>query len=432
MAPATLVVFLMILCLSTVLTTAAAGAGGATGIRMKLTHRFRRAITFTRQRLASMRGGATTAGVSAPVHWATQQYIAEYVVGSPPQRAEALLDTGSDLIWTQSTTCLRKLCARQDLPYFNSSASSTFSPVPCRDASCAAANSVHLCALDGSCEFLANYGAGGIIGALATDAFVFGSGEPVTLAFGCVSFVELSPGSLHGASGLVGLGRGRLSLVSQLDAKRFSYCLTPYFHNNGATSHLFVGAGASLSSGGGVTTSSMAFVESPKDYPYSSFYYLPLIGITVGETRLAIPSSAFELRRVAEGFWIGGVVIDSGSPFTALADAAYQPLTGELSRQLNASLVAPPGGDSGMELCVPRGEVKAVVPAMVFHVAGGADMVVPPENYWAPVDKSTACLAILDGFDQNIIGNFQQQNLHLLFDVGGGKFYFQTADCSTL
>nr|CAB3466319.1 unnamed protein product [Digitaria exilis] len=333
---------------------------------MKLTHvdskgnytteeLFRRVITVTRKRVASMSAAAATAGVSAPVHWATRQYITEYLVGDPPQRAEALIDTGSDLIWTQSTTCLRKLCAKQDLPYFNASASSTFSPVPCRDASCAA-NYVHLCGLDGGCTFGAFYGAGTVLGFLGTDAFVFGSGE-ATLAFG-------------------------------------------------------------LSSGGDGPVSSMAFVESPKVYPYSTFYYLPLMAISIAGVELAIPSSAFELREIDKGYWSGGVIVDSGSPFTTLVDAAYQPLAGELSRQLNASLVPPPENTGSAELCVARGDVDEVVPEMVFHFAGGADMAVPPENYWAPVDKSTACLAIVHGYDQNIIGNFQQQNLHLLFDVG--------------
>ncbi|OEL36229.1 Aspartic proteinase nepenthesin-1 [Dichanthelium oligosanthes] len=369
-------------------------------------------------------------GVSAPVHWATRQYIAEYMVGDPPQRAEALIDTGSDLIWTQCATCLRKVCARQDLPYFNASASGSFAPVPCRDRACAA-NNVHLCALDGSCTFLVSYGAGDIIGSLATDAFAFQSGG-ATLAFGCVSFTRVTPGALHGASGLIGLGRGRLSLVSQTGATRFSYCLTPYFHNNGASSHLFVGAAASLSGGGGPVTS-MPFVESPKDYPYNTFYYLPLVGITVGKTKLPIPSSVFDLQEIVKGFWVGGVFIDSGSPFTSLAKDAYQPLSDELKRQLNSSLVPPPGGDDGgMDLCVPRGDVDRVVPALVFHFSGGADMVVPPGNYWAPLDKSTACMAIGYGGYRSIIGNFQQQNMHLLFDVGGGRLSFQNADCSTL
>jgi hypothetical protein len=62
--------------------------------------RVQRAMDSTRQRMASI------TDVSAPVHWNTSQYIAEYLIGSPPQRAEAIIDTGSDLIWTQcSSTC---------------------------------------------------------------------------------------------------------------------------------------------------------------------------------------------------------------------------------------------------------------------------------------------------------------------------------------
>ncbi|RCV07301.1 hypothetical protein SETIT_1G232800v2 [Setaria italica] len=438
MAPTTLVL-LGLLCLSAVLTCSG-GTASATGIRMKLTHvdakgsytteeRVQRAVAVTQQRLASMRasGGG---GVSAPVHWATRQYIAEYLIGDPPQRVEALIDTGSDLIWTQSTACLRKSCERQDLPYFNASASGSFAPVPCRDRACAA-NSVHFCALDGSCTFRVLYGAGSVIGFLSTDAFAFQSGV-ATLAFGCVSFTRLTQGALRGASGLIGLGRGRLSLVSQTGATKFSYCLTPYFHNNGASSLLFVGAAASLSGGGGPVTS-MPFAENPKDYPYSLFYYLPLVGITVGKTKLPIQSSVFDLRRLDQGFWAGGVIIDSGSPFTSLVEDAYKPLTDELARQLNGSLVPPPGGDGGgMALCVARGDLDSFVPTLVFHFSGGADMALPPENYWAPIDKSTACMAIMEAFDISIIGNFQQQNMHLLFDIGKGQLSFQTANCSTL
>ncbi|CAN6319003.1 unnamed protein product [Urochloa humidicola] len=437
MAPTTLVL-LVLLCLGTVLTcSGGSGSASSAGIRMKLTHvdakgsytaeeRVRRAVAASRQRLSSMRA-SPGGGVSAPVHWATEQYIAEYTVGSPPQRAEALIDTGSDLIWTQSTACLRKVCARQDLPYFNASASGTFAAVPCRDRACAA-NYVHLCALDGSCTVVADYGAGSIIGFLGTDDFAFASGA-AALSFGCVSFTQVVPGSLHGASGLIGLGRGRLSLVSQTGADRFSYCLTPYFHKDAAPSHLFVGAAASHPFS---AASSMAFVENPKDFPYSTFYYLPLVGITVGDTKLPINSSVFDLQEIQQGYWTGGVLIDSGSPFTSLADGAYLPLHDEVARQLNGSLVAPPE-NSGLDLCVRRDDVDKVVPTLVFHFSGGADMAVPPENYWFPVDKTTtSCMVILYGFDQSVIGNFQQQNMHLLFDVAGGRFSFQKADCTTL
>ncbi|VAI13624.1 unnamed protein product [Triticum turgidum subsp. durum] len=322
----TLVLLLVLLCSSASLVTSSTSAGA--GLRMKLTHvddkagytteeRVRRAVALSRERLASMQQQRGAVGdVSAPVHLATRQYIAEYLIGDPPQRADALIDTGSNLIWTQcATTCL-KACAKQDLPYYNLSSSASFAPVSCADsAKLCAANGVHLCGLDGSCTFIASYGAGSVIGSLGTEAFTFQSGA-ARLAFGCVSLTQIAKGALNGASGLIGLGRGRLSLVSQTGATKFSYCLTPYLRNHGASSHLFVGASASLSGAGGAVTS-IPFVKSPKEYPYSTFYYLPLTGISEG------------------------------------------------------------------------------------------------------------------GYE-SVIGNFQQQDLHLLYDIGKGELSFQTADCSAL
>jgi hypothetical protein len=380
--------------------------------------RVQRAMASTRQRLASL------ADVSAPVHWNTTQYIAEYQIGSPPQRAEALIDTGSDLIWTQCSTCLQGQgsCVKQGLPFYNASNSDSFHPVSCNNTLCLA-NQEHTCARDGSCNFGAFYGAGDARGSIGTEVFTFENGS-ATLTFGCVDSVQITPGSLDGASGLIGLGRGPLSLVSQTNATKFSYCHTPYLRSNattGASSHLFVGASASLT--GGSPVMSMHFVEGPEDYP---FYYVPLIGISVGQTKLPIPPAVFALKRNGDG----GVLVDSGSPTTALAAGAYDPLREELERQLSGSLVPPPAG-SGMDLCVAVSQEKTV-PSMVFHFGGGADMVLPQENYWVPLDSSTSCMVMDRSGGMSIIGNFQLQNIHLLYDLAKDQLSFQTADCSSL
>ncbi|XP_040385474.1 aspartic proteinase nepenthesin-1-like [Oryza brachyantha] len=438
--------FLVLLCSCTALLTCTNGGDGGAGLRMKLTHvdargnytdeeLVRRAVAVGRQRLAvvdAMASGGGGGGVGVPVHWATLQYVAEYLIGDPPQRAEALVDTGSDLVWTQCSTCLRRVCAKQTLPYYNSSASSSFAPVPCKEKLCAASD-LYFCALDGGCSVIASYGAGSIVGFLGTEAFSFQSGT-AELAFGCVTFTIIFPGALQGSSGLIGLGRGRLSLVSQTGAKKFSYCLTRYFHNNGASGHLFVGASASLGGGDGPVMTT-PFVKGPKGSP---FYYLPLVGLTVGKTRLPIPSTVFDLREIAPGVVVGGVIIDSGTPFTSLVPDAYDALAAELTAQLNGSLVpVPPPGDGSAvgagALCVARRDVDRVVPTLVFHFRGGADMALPPENYWAPADKATACMAIYAGGRyRSLIGNFQQQNMHVLYDLANGEFSFQAAECSAL
>jgi hypothetical protein len=96
----------------------------AAGLRLELTHvdakenctteeRMRRATERTHRRLASMAGGEA----SAPVHWNESQYIAEYLIGDPPQQAEAIIDTGSNLIWTQCSTCRAAGCFGQNLSF---------------------------------------------------------------------------------------------------------------------------------------------------------------------------------------------------------------------------------------------------------------------------------------------------------------------------
>ncbi|CAN6356590.1 unnamed protein product [Urochloa humidicola] len=433
------------------------------GLRLELTHvdakgnftaeeRLRRATERTQRRLASMGTGiGGGAGVAAPVRWSETQYLAAYLIGDPPQRAEAAIDTGSDLIWTQCAEC-RLIpgggCFPQSLPYYNSSRSRTARPVPCAAAWCA--NPETRCDRGSqACAVADGYGAGRIAGVLGTEAFAFASGNTVRLAFGCVLASELTPGVLHGASGIIGLGRGALSLVSQLQDMKFSYCLTPYLRPDAAKpSHLFVGASAGgVIGGGGAPATSVPFAENPDESPFSSFYYLPLVGITVGKTRLAVTAAAFRRRRVAAGVWAGGVVIDSGSPFTTLVDVAYRAMRAELVRQLGASrLVQPPrAAGGGLDLCVARGDVDAageVVPPLVLHFAGGGDLVVPPENYWGPMDADTECMVVFNAAagpdgrfplnETTIIGNYMQQDVHLLYDLGNGVLTFQTADCSSM
>jgi hypothetical protein len=436
--------FLVVLsCVS--LWTLATCAGG---LRLELRHvdakanitmaeRIRRAGERTHRRVASV-------FAVAPVYWGGTEYVAEYSIGDPPQPTEAVVDTRSDLVWTQCTPCNSSYCFPQRLPQYNLSRSRTAHPVPCNGTLCAAAHEVEgRCSGDknGACAIRARHDLGDVGGFLGVEEFTFGS-EKVTVAFGLITTSDIDPG-FNGASGLVGLGRGALSLVSQLGGGKFSYCFTPYFKGHLNTSPLFVGSSANMSGGGnntrGVITT-VPFVASPKDEPFNILYYLPLVGMTVGEARLAIPSTAFDMRQVAPGVWAGGAIIDSGSPFTLLVDVAYEALKQEVSRQLDGSLVPSPAPEL-VELCVASGDVGRLVPPLVLHFSGGGDLAVQAENYWAPVDQETACMVVLSAARVNltmpmnettVIGNYMQQNVHVLYDLGNGHISFQPADCNSI
>ncbi|CAM0949310.1 unnamed protein product [Alopecurus aequalis] len=401
-----------------------------------MVERMRRAGQRTHRRLASVLAAA------APVRWGDTEYIADYSIGDPPQPAQAVVDTGSDLVWTQCMSCGSYYCFPQTLPRFNFSRSRTAYSVRCNGTLCTDAHEISgQCLGDtGVCAIIARYGAGDVGGFLGIEEFTFGS-EKVTVAFGAMIASHLQPGSLNGASGLIGLGRGELSLVSQVSGGMFSYCLTPYFSDHVDTSHLFVGSSASMSGGyntrGVITT--VPFVANPKEDPYNTFYYLPLVGMTVGDARLIIPASAFDLRQVEPGLWAGGVIVDSGSPLTGLVDVAYEALSQELKRQLDGSLVTSP--IDMLELCVTRGDVGKLVPPLVLHFSGGGDLALPAKNYWAPVDEGTACMVVFSTARVNltmpmnettVIGNYMQQDVHVLYDLGNGEISFQPAYCNSI
>ncbi|CAN6343402.1 unnamed protein product [Urochloa humidicola] len=439
--------WLTLLCASLTFTTIA-------GLRIELIHadakanrtiteRMRRATERTHRRLASM-GNVVT----APVHWSETQYIAEYLIGNPPQRAEAIIDTGSNLIWTQCSACRLTStgCFTQNLTFYDPSLSRTAQPVPCNGTACALGSETRCARADAkNCAVVTAYGAGAISGVLGTEAFAFGPSvnkytNVTRLAFGCITATAITPGSLDGASGIIGLGRGKLSLVSQLGETKFSYCLTPYFSDAANTSRLFVGASAVAIAGGAAATA-VPFVKNPTDDLFGTFYFLPLAGITVGTVKLDIPAEAFGLRQVSPGQW-AGTLIDSGSPFTSLVDVAYRAMRDELARQLGGSVVPPPSGAEGLDLCVDAGKVA---PPLVLHFngsgGGASDLMVPPENYWAPVDEATSCMVVFNSAGPNstlptnettIIGNYMHQNMHLLYDLGNEVLSFQPADCSSL
>ncbi|TVU49673.1 hypothetical protein EJB05_00999, partial [Eragrostis curvula] len=430
--------FCLVLVLCTSLTFAA-------GIRLALTHvdakekgtveeRMRRAADRTHRRLVSM--------ATAPVRWAETQYIAEYLIGTPPQRAEAIVDTGSNLVWTQCATCRNGgagSCFAQTLPLYDPSLSDTATALPCNATACALGPESYCAGRNRTkCGVRTAYAVGPVLGVLGVESFTFGSSsENATLAFGCVTANKLAPGSLGGASGVLGLGRG-----ARLGATNFCYCLTPYFRDNVTTSHLFVGAsapGAGNASSSPIT--SVPFVKSPDGYPFSSYYYVPLSGISVGNSTLDVPAAAFELRLVAPGSWTG-TLVDSGSPFTAPRRRRVPALRhGAGAADRRASLVPAPA--DVLDLCVARGDVAKLVPPMVLHFGGGGgDVVVPPENYWAPWDAATACMVVFSSAagpnatlpmnETTVIGNYMQQDMHMLYDLGNGVLSFQQADCSSV
>ncbi|KAB5520763.1 hypothetical protein DKX38_025082 [Salix brachista] len=369
------------------------------------------------QRLKAMALVASSSSeIESPVLPGNGEYLMKLAIGTPPETYSAILDTGSDLIWTQCKPCTQ--CFDQSTPIFDPKKSSSFSKLPCSSQLC---DALPQSSCKDSCEYLYTYGDySSTQGILASETLTFGKASVPNVAFGCGADNEGS-GFSQGA-GLVGLGRGPLSLVSQLKEPKFSYCLTSVDETK--TSTLLMGSLAS------VNASSSAIKTTPliRNPAQPSFYYLSLEGISVGGNRLPIKKSTFSLQDDGSG----GLIIDSGTTITYLEESAFNLVAKEFTSQID--LPVDSSGSTGLEVCftLPSGSTKMEVPKMVFHF-DGADLELPAENYMiGDSSMRVACLAMGSSRGMSIFGNVQQQNMVVLHDLEKETLSFLPAQCDLL
>lgn len=416
----------------------------ATGFRVTLKHvdseknltgfqRLQRGIKRGRHRLQRLSAMALASKsensevVESPVSAGNGEFLMKLAIGTPPSTFSAIMDTGSDLIWTQCSPCTQ--CFQQSTPIFDPKQSSTFSKLSCSSQLC---NALPSSTCSDGCEYFYAYGDySSTQGLLATETFTFGDSEsqiPVrNIGFGCGEDNE-GDGFNQGA-GLVGLGRGPLSLVSQLKEPKFSYCLTSI--QDSKTSSLLMGSLANLNR---TASSSDTIITTPlvKNPSQSSFYYLSLQGISVGGKHLPIDKDTFALQDDGSG----GLIIDSGTTITYLEQKAFDALKKEFVSQIN--LPVDTSGSEGLDLCfqMPSSSTPSdqgvEVPKLVFHF-DGADLEFPPENYMlSDTDLGVLCLAMGASSGMSILGNFQQQNTLVLHDLAKESLSFVPTQCDQL
>ncbi|KAJ3700280.1 hypothetical protein LUZ61_003985 [Rhynchospora tenuis] len=362
--------------------------------------------------------------LSTPIHPGNgdvpydREYLVSFSIGTPPQSVMLTLDTGSDLIWTQCVPCIQ--CFEQGLPFYNPSNSSTFAYLSCLSDLC---TSLSMAACHQQCFYLYEYGDGSAtLGSVSTETFTFGSKSKVAvpdISFGC--------GFLNGGvfvsneSGILGLGRGPISLITQLGFGAFSYCFTSLFGSK--SSPLVLGPATNFYNNSIKSTPLILNPTSP------SFYYLNLTGITVGKSLLHIPPSSFALHDNGTG----GVVIDSGTAITVLNDEAYKLVRKAFVHQVNLSIANE--SITYLDLCftLPKSSGKVEVPKFVFHFEN-VDLELPRENYiYEDRSSQELCLVMISSGDTStIIGNYQQQNMHILYDIQNEKISFIPAQCDKL
>lgn len=375
----------------------------------------------TTTKVAANSDAASISSIRAPVHAGNGEFLMDLAIGTPSLPFAAIIDTGSDLIWTQCKPCVE--CFDQPTPIYDPTKSSTYSKLPCSGDLCSALPT-SMCNSDNSCEYLYSYGdSSSTQGALGSETFTLGSKSAVSvphIGFGCGDTNQGSGFSQGG--GLVGLGRGPLSLISQLKVGKFSYCLTSLDETTKKSPLLF----GSLAEMNGTAIKSTPLTKNSLQ---PSFYYLNLKGISVGKMPLKIPPTAFALQDDGTG----GLIIDSGTSITYLDMSVYKVLKKAFLSQVKLQVAD--GSDVGLDLCfkMPSDSSADVeVPKLLFHFEG-ADLDLPGENY-VVLDSSTGllCLTMMGSTGMSIFGNFQQQNMQILYNLEKESLSFMPAQCDQL
>ncbi|TYJ26882.1 hypothetical protein E1A91_A07G151100v1 [Gossypium mustelinum] len=374
-----------------------------------------KAVARNPPRAAGRRSGFSSSIISGLAQ-GSGEYFTRLGVGTPTRNLYMVLDTGSDVVWVQCSPC--KSCYSQSDPIFDPTKSTSFSDIPCGSSLCRSLDSSG-CNQRRMCLYQVSYGDGSVtFGDFSTETLTFRRTTVGRVALGCGHDNE---GLFVGAAGLLGLGRGRLSFPSQTGSRfnrKFSYCLVDRSASSKPSSLVF--GDAAIPRGALFTP----LLTNPK---LDTFYYVELLGISVGGTRVPkISPSLFKMDQDGNG----GVIIDSGTSVTRLTQPAYTAMRDAF--RLGATNLKRAPDFSLFDTCFDlSGQTSVKVPTLVLHFRG-ADLSLPATNYLIPVDSSgTFCFAFAGTMNGlSIIGNIQQQGFRVAYDLAGSRVGFSPRGCA--
>lgn len=383
--------------------------------------------------------GQLTATLESGVSLGSGEYFMDVFIGTPPKHFSLILDTGSDLNWIQCVPCYD--CFEQTGPFYDPKESTSYKNVGCNDGRCSLVSApdppLPCRGDDQGCPYYYWYGdSSNTTGDLALEKFTVNLTGPNgksefkevdNVIFGCGHW---NRGLFHGAAGLLGLGRGPLSFSSQLQSlygHSFSYCLVDRDSNSSVSSKLIFGENGDLMKEPGVNFTS--FVVSGKENPVDTFYYVDIESFVVGGYVVDVPKETWSLS--SDGG--GGTIIDSGTTLSYFADPAYKMIKDAFVKKVKYPVIK---DFPILDPCYNVSGVESVeLPSFGIVFGDGAEWNFPVENYFIQIEPNeVVCLAILGTprSGLSIIGNYQQQNFHILYDTNKSRLGFVPRKCADL
>ncbi|GKV22187.1 hypothetical protein SLEP1_g32072 [Rubroshorea leprosula] len=283
---------------------------------------------------------------------------------------------------------------------------------------------------DGHCHYDVEYADGGSsLGFLVRDVFAlnYKNGAPLNprLALGC-GYYQPSGTSHHPLDGVLGLGRGKTSIVSQLYSQSLVRNVVGHCLSGRGGGFLFFGDGLYDSSP--IVWTSMSS-EHPKSY-------------SPGSAELVFSGKTTGLKDLI-------VVFDSGSSYTYFNSQAYQKLLDLMNKKLAGKRLKKATDDQTLPLCWKRvggrpftsaHDVREFFePISLVFTSNGAktQFKLPPESYLIISNKGNVCLGILNGTEAglknlNVIGDISMQDRMVIYDNEKQLIGWAPANCDQL
>ncbi|XP_031270639.1 protein ASPARTIC PROTEASE IN GUARD CELL 1-like [Pistacia vera] len=345
-------------------------------------------------------------------------YTTHLNIGTPPQQFALIVDTGSTVTYVPCSNCQR--CGRHQDPRFQPKLSSTYQSLKC-NPDCNCDDDGKLCTYERRYAEMSSSS-----GVLAEDIISFGNESelvPQSAVFGCET-VETGDLYTQRADGIMGLGRGRLSVVDQLVDKgaisdSFSLCY----------GGMDVGGGAMIL-GGISPPPDMVFAHSD---PFRSPYYnIALEEIHVAGKPLKLSRKIFDGRH--------GTVLDSGTTYAYLPRQAFSAFTKAITKETH-SLKPVHGPDPNYDdICFSGAgrdvsQLSKAFPEVDMVFSNGQKFSLSPENYLFRHTKVSGayCLGIFQNADATtLLGGIVVRNTLVTYDRADNKIGFWKTNCSEL
>ncbi|KAH7652450.1 Aspartic peptidase A1 family protein [Dioscorea alata] len=401
--------------------------GGAAVLPLELFHgnSTRRPISAVRRPISAVRRhlhGHPTANAHMRLYddlLTNGYYTTKLWIGTPPQKFALIVDSGSTVTYVPCSTC--EQCGHHQDPRFQPDESSTYEPVKCNTA-CTCDKDKQQCTYERQYAEMSSSS-----GVLGKDVMSFGDESalrPQRAVFGCENVETGDLFSQH-ADGIMGLGRGPLSIMDQLVEKgvisdSFSLCY----------GGMDIGGGAMVL-GGISPLPDMVFSRS--DPVRSPYYNIELKELRVSGKSLGLNPKVFDSKH--------GTVLDSGTTYAYLPEEAFVALRDAITSKLH-TLKRIHGPDPNYhDICFSGAgndvsQLSKTFPEVEMVFGNGQKLQLSPENYLFRHSKvhGAYCLGIFqNGKDPTtLLGGIIVRNTLVTYDRQNQKIGFWKTNCSQL